>query len=173
MNAAVADNTATITFDVTVYPDVPDGTVISNQAFLDAVNYGIANLPSDDPRTAVLDDPTQDVVGNFPLLFAPKSAALQIDNGTPGIVDPGDTLRYTIQVYNNGAVPATYADLADQVPANVTYVADSPGDSTPSAAPGSGGVRSVELMSMVLNSGNAPPSGWPTGSPFSVVESAT
>ena len=66
-----------------------------------------------------------DVVGNFPLLFAPKTAALQIDNGTPGIVDPGDTLRYTIQVYNNGAVPATIARLADVVPNDVTYVADS------------------------------------------------
>ena len=34
MNAAVADNVATITFDVVVNPDVPDGTVISNQAFV-------------------------------------------------------------------------------------------------------------------------------------------
>jgi len=125
MNAAVADNVATITFDVVVYPDVPDGTVISNQAFLNAPGYGIANQPSDDPRTAIPDDPTQDVVGNFPLLFAPKSAALQIDAGSPGIVDPGDTLRYTIQVYNNGAVPATIAQLADLVPNDVAYVADS------------------------------------------------
>ena len=125
MNAAVADNTATITFDVVVYPDVPDGTVLSNQAFLNAPGYGIADQPSDDPRTAVIDDPTQDVVGNFPLLFAPKSAALQIDAGTPGIVDPGDTLRYTIQIYNNGPDPATYAELADVVPNDVTYVPDS------------------------------------------------
>ena len=124
MNAGVADNVATITFDVVVSPDVPDGTIISNQAFLDAVDYGIADVPSDDPRTAVVDDPTQDVVGNFPLLFAPKSAALQVDLGTPGIVDPGDTLRYTIQVYNNGAVPATIARLADLVPNDVTYVPD-------------------------------------------------
>jgi uncharacterized repeat protein (TIGR01451 family) len=125
MNAGVADNIATITFDVVVYPDVPDGTVISNQAFLNAPGYGIADQPSDDPRTAVVDDPTQDVVGNFPLLFAPKSAALAVDNGSPGIVDPGDTLRYTIQIYNNGAVPATQAQLADLVPNDVTYVPDS------------------------------------------------
>ena len=37
MNAAVADNVATITFDVVVYPDAPDGTIISNQAFLNAL----------------------------------------------------------------------------------------------------------------------------------------
>jgi uncharacterized repeat protein (TIGR01451 family) len=110
MNAGVANNVATITFDVVVYPDAPDGTVISNQAFLGSPPYGIADQPSDDPRTAVPDDPTQDVVGNFPLLFAPKSAALAVDNGTPG---------------NNGAVPATIARLADLVPNDVTYVPDS------------------------------------------------
>jgi uncharacterized repeat protein (TIGR01451 family) len=124
MNAGVANNVATITFDVTVYPDVPDGTVLSNQAFVSAVDYGLADLPSDDPRTPVADDPTRDIVGNLPLLFAPKSAALQVDLGSPGIVDPGDVLRYTIQIYNNGAIPATAVELSDAVPADTTYVAD-------------------------------------------------
>jgi uncharacterized repeat protein (TIGR01451 family) len=125
MNAGVANNLATIVFDVIVYPDVPDGTVISNQAFVSAIDYGLADLPSDDPRTPVPDDPTRDIVGNLPLLFAPKSAALQVDLGSPGIVDPGDVLRYTIQIYNNGAIPATAVELSDMVPADTTYVADS------------------------------------------------
>lgn len=125
LNAAQADNVATLYFDVLVDPAVPDGTVLSNQAFVSAVDYGIADVPSDDPRTAVPDDPTMDVVGNLPLLFAPKSAALQLDLGTPGVVDPGDVLRYTIQVFNNGAIPATYVELTDQVPVDTTYVADS------------------------------------------------
>ena len=125
LNAAVANNVATITFDVIVNADVPDGTVISNQAFVSAVDQGIADQPSDDPRTALVDDPTLDVVGNFPLLFAAKSAALQIDNGSPGIVDPGDVLRYTITIYNQGNVPATAVELFDNVPANTTYVPDS------------------------------------------------
>lgn len=124
MNGGVADNTATITFDVTVYPDVPDGTVISNQAFVSALGYGIADQPSDDPRTPLVDDPTRDIVGNLPLLFATKSAALQVDLGSPGIVDPGDVLRYTIQIYNNGSIPATAVRLGDAVPADTTYVAD-------------------------------------------------
>ncbi len=125
LNAAVADNTATIMFDVVVYPDVPDGTVISNQAFVSAVDHDIADVPSDDPRTEVPDDPTRDVVGNRPLLFAPKVAALQVDGSSPGIVDPLDVLRYTITVYNNGAVPATAVELSDALPADTTYVADS------------------------------------------------
>ncbi len=125
LNAGVADNTATIVFDVVVYPDAPDGTIISNQAFVDAVDNGVADQPSDDPRTPIVDDPTRDVVGNFPLLFAPKSAALAVDLGSPGIVDPGDVLRYTITIYNNGTIPATAVGLADMVPADTTYVADS------------------------------------------------
>jgi uncharacterized repeat protein (TIGR01451 family)/fimbrial isopeptide formation D2 family protein len=125
LNTGIADNIATITFDVVVYPNVPDGTIISNQAFVSAVDDNLADVPSDDPRTDVPDDPTRDVVGNFPLLFADKSAALQVDNGSPGIVDPLDVIRYTITVYNNGSVPATMVELFDNVPADVTYVADS------------------------------------------------
>ena len=125
LNTGMADNIATITFDVVVYPNVPDGTIISNQAFVSAVDDNLADVPSDDPRTDVPDDPTRDVVGNFPLLFAEKSAALQVDNGSPGIVDPLDVIRYTITVYNNGSVPATMVELFDNVPADVTYVADS------------------------------------------------
>ena len=117
-------NVATITFDVTTYPDLPDGTMISNQAFLSAPDFAILDYPSDDPRTPLVNDPTRDIVGNVPLLFATKQAELVIDNGSPGIVDPGDTLRYTITIYNNGAIPATNVVLADNVPPNVTYVAD-------------------------------------------------
>lgn len=124
MNAATADNVATLVFDVVVDPNVGDGTIISNQAFLDAVDYGIADEPSDDPRTPVVDDPTMDIVGNFPLLFATKSAALEDDQQSQGIVDPGDVLRYTITIYNNGAIPATLVELFDNVPANTTYVPD-------------------------------------------------
>ncbi len=54
----------------------------------------MADLPSDDPRTDIPDDPTRDIVGNYPLLYAVKTAALENDLSSPGIVDPGDTLRY-------------------------------------------------------------------------------
>ena len=120
-----ANNTATIVFDVLVDPLAINGTVVSNQAFVSAPLGGVSDQPSDDPRTALADDPTRDVVGNAPLLFAPKSAALLIDNGDIGVVNQGDTLRYTITVYNNGAGLATEAVLADNAPAETTYVADS------------------------------------------------
>lgn len=118
-------NVATIQFDVTTYPDLSDGTIISNQAFVSAAAAGILDYPSDDPRTPIVNDPTRDVVGNVPLLFATKQAQLQIDNSSPGIVDPGDTLRYTITIYNQGTIPATSVILADNVPPNTTYVPSS------------------------------------------------
>lgn len=123
--SATTSNVATITFEVRVNADVVDGTIISNQGFVSAVANGIVDYPSDDPTTAVLNDPTRDIVGAVPLLFADKRATLQVDAGSPGVVDPGDVLRYTITVYNNGNVPATEVMLRDAVPANTTYVGDS------------------------------------------------
>ncbi len=118
-------NVATITFDVVVDPGVLNGTIISNQGFVSAVGQGIVDHPSDDPSTPILNDPTRDIVGNLPLLFADKRVTLSVDLGSPGIVDPGDVLRYTITVQNSAAIPATGVVLRDTVPANTTYVADS------------------------------------------------
>jgi len=123
--SATTSNVATLVFDVVVDPDALDGTVISNQAFVSAVAGGVVDQPSDDPRTPLADDPTRDVVGNAPLLFAPKSVAIAVDGGTPGLVDPGDQLHYTITISNSGAAPATGVSLTDDVPANTSYVAGS------------------------------------------------
>jgi uncharacterized repeat protein (TIGR01451 family) len=124
LNAGVANNIANVSFDVVIDAAVPDGTIISNQAFVSAPDAGVLNVPSDDPDTPVADDPTLDVVGNVPLLFATKSAMLQYDGTTPGVVDSADTLLYTITIYNYGNIPATAVELTDAVPANTTYVAD-------------------------------------------------
>ena len=118
-------NVATITFNVVVNPNVADGTVISNQGFVSAVGNGIVDKPSDDPGTPAPNDPTRNIVGNHPLLFAAKRVVLFSDQGSPGIVDPGDVLRYTITVQNSATIPATGVVLTDAVPANTTYVANS------------------------------------------------
>jgi len=120
-----SEDVATVTFDVIVDPSVVDGTVISNQGFVSAAADGVTDVPSDDPATPMVNDPTRDIVGNLPLLYADKRAVLVGDQGTPGIVDPGDVLRYTITVTNTGSTPATGVRLTDGVPANTTYVANS------------------------------------------------
>ena len=77
-------NVATITFDVVVDTSVTNGTVISNQGFVTANGSGIVDHPSDDPDTPTADDPTRDIVGNLPLLYAEKRVALFGDLGSPG-----------------------------------------------------------------------------------------
>ena len=166
-----ATNVATVTFDVVVDAAAIDGTVISNQAFGSAVLGGVSDQPSDDPRTPILDDPTRDVVGNAPLLFAPKSAVLLIDNGALGVVDPGDTLRYTITIYNNGAAVASQATLTDSVPANTTYVAGSLTLNGLPAGQPDGGVSPL-IAGIPISSSDLPPPGPGTGQ-ISVGASAT
>ena len=125
---ASTTNVATITFDVVISNNVVEGAVISNQAFFNADGAGSGLMPetlSDDPATATIDDPTQNVIGNQPLLDAIKTVSIVVDNGSPGSLDPGDVLRYSITINNIGANEATGVIFTDAVPANTTYVADS------------------------------------------------
>jgi len=69
--------------------------------------------------------PATATISNLPLLYAQKTAQIQEDFGSPGIVDPGDVLLYTIVLSNSGGVPATGVVLTDNVPANTAYVPDS------------------------------------------------
>ena len=126
---AAANNVATITFDVVVSMTAVNGTLISNQGFFNGKGAGsgvFPQQPSDDPGTALPDDPTIDVVGNVPVVDALKTVAIQDDVNSNGIVDPGDTLRYTITTTNIGALPATNVVLSDDldlpVAVQVTYV---------------------------------------------------
>ncbi|WP_419175335.1 hypothetical protein [Desulfosediminicola sp.] len=127
-SAAGANNVAVVTFDVLVDPDAMNGLIIENQGFVSGAGAGSGDFPeqpSDDPATPAVNDPTRNIVGNLPLLYAQKTVEISIDSGSPGIVDPGDTLRYTIVINNSGAVPATAVTLIDDVPNNTTYVANS------------------------------------------------
>lgn len=120
-------NVATIVFEVQVNAGVLDGTLISNQGFVNGAGTGsgpYAEVPSDDPRTATLNDPTRDIVGPYPLLVARKTVALVGDVNGNSVLDPLDTVRYTITIENTSGLPANAAVLTDATPANTAYVAD-------------------------------------------------
>jgi len=123
-----AANTATITFDVQISTTVVDGTIISNQGFVNGSGASSGILPeqpSDNPATPnVPNDPTTVVVGNLPLVYALKTVNV-VDNNSDGIVDSGDVLHYTITLTNSGTTPATGVVLTDTVPQYTTYVPDS------------------------------------------------
>ena len=78
-----------------------------------------------DGTVGVVDHEDAHTVTIVALFYADKAAVLQVDTSSPGIVDAGDVLRYTIRIYNNGSLPITQTVLRDSVPANTTYVADS------------------------------------------------
>ncbi|MGD8559622.1 MAG: OmpA family protein, partial [Gammaproteobacteria bacterium] len=126
---ATTTNVATITFDVMVNSETIEGSIVSNQGYLNAEGAGTSGAvplqPSDDPDTPIVNDPTRDIVGALPLVDAMKTVQLYDNATTPGVVDPGDTLRYTITVSNYGSVEASGVTLTDDVPADTTYVADS------------------------------------------------
>ncbi|MEN8244135.1 MAG: isopeptide-forming domain-containing fimbrial protein [Thermodesulfobacteriota bacterium] len=127
-STATSTNVAFITFEVVIDSDVVDGTIIANQGFVNADGQGSGLMPqepSDDPATAIEDDPTRNVVGNFPLVDAHKTVQLSEDHNGDGFVDPGDELRYTIVISNMGAAPATGVVITDAVPADTTYIPDS------------------------------------------------
>ena len=169
--AAPPANVATITFDVVISPSVPDGTVISNQGFVSGGS--VLDQPSDDPATPAPNDPTRDIVGNFPLLYATKTVTFSNDLGTAGIVDPGDRLIYTITVTNTGTIAATGVVLTDAVPANTTYFADSTRlDSLPVGQP-DGGVSPLASGINISSSDLTPPLPGPGGGTISPGFTAT
>lgn len=154
--SAAAANVATITFNVTVDAGAMSGTIIANQGFVNGSGAGgtaFQEKPSDDPATAVADDPTRDIIGNLPLVDAQKTVTLQGDSNGNGAADPGDTLRYTITISNSSAVPATGVVLNDAVPANTVYV---PGSTTLNGAAqpdGSGASVDVSIGNLAGNAG--------------------
>ena len=160
-SAGTTTNVATVTFLVQISKNVVAGTLISNQGFVDgsgAASGPFPEQPSDNPATPVVNDPTTVVVGNLPLVYALKTVQLAGDVNGNALVDPGDTLQYTITVTNSGATPATGVVLTDAIPANTTYVANSVlmngvavADPSPGASPLTNGIG-------VVSSGLTPPS---------------
>ncbi|WP_232053865.1 isopeptide-forming domain-containing fimbrial protein [Microbulbifer sp. GL-2] len=148
-----------VTFDVTIN-DVNDGTIISNQGFVNGEGAGSGpfdEAPSDDPATDAPNDPTIDIVGDLPLLIAHKTVAIAVDNISTGIVDPGDVLRYTIAISNMGGVDAMQVALTDQVPANTTYVTGTTTLNGVAVADNAGGMSLLNTALPVSSSDLTPP----------------
>ena len=120
----------TISYDVRVLSGVL-AQALKNSAVAQWTGIDNTNAFERDGRDGIggLNDyitaPATATIGNLPLLYAQKTAQIYQDSGSPGIVDPGDVLRYTFVLSNSGAVPATGVVLTDNVPANTTYVANS------------------------------------------------
>ncbi len=112
---------ATVRFRARIAVTVPDGTTLSNQAFVSSADG--AAFPTDDPSTAAVDDPTVIRVAALPALDTDKT--VEDLGGEP--FEPGDTVRYTIVVRNDGRADATNVTVVDPVPAALTSIAPGQG----------------------------------------------
>ena len=124
----------TLTFTASVL-DVPDGTVISNQAFLSSTTQ--SGIPSDDPSTVTPDDPTlltvrEPVVALLQRILSKNGVPLPDDPSNPpgvsGALDatavPGDVLTYAAFFTNTGTRAASTFVARNGVPIHTDFVPD-------------------------------------------------
>ncbi|MFH1810320.1 MAG: OmpA family protein [Pseudomonadota bacterium] len=100
-----------IQLDARVLDDVVDGTVVSNQARVQA--QGLGDVASDDPQTPVPSDPTLFSVRAIVDLAGSTKTVVDVDGD---VVRPGDLLRYTITVFNQGNTAARDVTVIDALP---------------------------------------------------------
>lgn len=110
-----AGGSVTITFRVTVINPLPVGvTEVCNQGVVIGNNF--ASVSTDDPNTGAPNDPTCTPVTAAPLIDVLKEASLDVDADQNGFPSPGDTIKYTVTIENNGnqnADNVTFSDIPD------------------------------------------------------------
>ena len=81
---------------------------------------------SDDPTTAPLGDPTVShltITGDqYTDIVGVMTASLEVDLNNNGAVDPGDTLRYTVDISNQGTLGAAGVVFKDTLDTHTTLV---------------------------------------------------
>ncbi len=81
-----------------------------------------------DPDTASGGFPAIDVgttILPLPIATANKNVELVVDNATPDVVNPGDTIEYTVEVLNDGLAALTNVQISDLLPDGTSYVPNS------------------------------------------------
>ncbi|MEE4297401.1 MAG: isopeptide-forming domain-containing fimbrial protein [Wenzhouxiangella sp.] len=117
----LVDTSKTFTFDTRVDLDATVGSPITNAIDLDW--DGQSGAPTVERSYRV--SGSGDVTPATPALIdAKKTVAIAVDGGTSNVVDPGDTLEYTVTLTNTGPA-VTNAVFTDTLPTQTTYVANS------------------------------------------------
>ncbi|MGC8928467.1 MAG: DUF7619 domain-containing protein, partial [Myxococcota bacterium] len=107
---------AAITIEAKIKSPIKNGTIIRNQAYIEASNYR-GRLPSDDPDTTLIDDPTEIKVKSSPDIYMIKKADVEE-------VAPGGTINYSILILNNGTDYAEDIVVKDDFADMSQYISD-------------------------------------------------
>lgn len=105
---------APIRIEAKVKIPIKDGSVIRNQAYIEAINYK-GRLLSDDPDTSVSDDPTEFRVKSSPDIYVIKTA--DVSETTPGSV-----INYSLLVLNTGSDYARDIVVSDSFDEMYQYI---------------------------------------------------
>ncbi len=112
---AAYGGSVTITFDVVVDDPLAAGvTEVSNQGSVSGANF-----------STVATNTVVTPINRTPDVTATKDDALLVDGDSDGLADPGDTLRYTIVITNNGTGDATSVVFSDTPDPNTALVVGS------------------------------------------------
>jgi uncharacterized repeat protein (TIGR01451 family) len=110
---------STLRFSAQIVSPLANATVISNQAFISADQVPAPGTPTDDPTTAIVDDPTNVTVSSAADLSSSTKAVADQNGGDP---QPGDSLTYTITLINTGDAVARQTTVSDIVDANLDSI---------------------------------------------------
>ena len=106
----------TMRFDAVVALGLADGTEIPNQA--SAASENSLQVASDDPTTPDFPDPTMLVIVAQPLLSPFTKIVEDLDGD--GVFEPGDRIRYTIEIVNSGTDAARNVLVNDSLPEEIS-----------------------------------------------------
>ena len=123
---AIADGASvTVGFDVAVNSPVPAGvTQISSQGTVKSASLA-TGVSTDDPAAGGAADPTVATLTASPALAATETVALQVDANGNGLINPGDTVRYTAVITNTGNQGAAGVVFTNGVDPNADLVVGS------------------------------------------------
>ena len=137
VGSVLAGASVTRSFTAAVVTPTPNGTFLCNQGLVASAQ--LPTEPTDDPNTAQNDDATCVTVVSAPDLSAFTKAVTDLNGGQ---ARPGDVLRYTLTVRNDGNESASNVVITDAVPAQLTGVSPLDGGTL------SGGVITWSLGAM-------------------------
>ncbi len=147
--------TVTVTFRVRIDADLAaDVSEIVNQGIVEGA--GLPPVLSDDPDQPGIQDPTITRIDSQPSLRVSKRDALAVDLDQSGTVTPGDSLRYTLLIVNEGRSDANGVVLTDRPDPNAPLSVASVETTRGSVLSGNGpGDREVIVDLGVVEAGSA------------------
>ena len=102
---------------------LPNGSVVANQAVVSSTEIG--GVQSDDPATAAVDDATLFTIASAAQL---TTSTKEVEDLNGGLFQPGDAIRYTLTLVNEGNAPASDVVVTDLIdPLLVDLIAEEGG----------------------------------------------